>query len=282
MSFKSQFERVKTRSKNFVLREIVRNRVEPSIFYAHGRMNLGDSMVPWLIHKITKHNIPFSNPLQMRGDHLFSIGSILQYANNDCYIWGSGFISSSSRPKGVPREVSAVRGPLTSAKLSNLGIQHPTIYGDPALLTSCFVDLKHSPIPNRIGFVPHFVDWPVLEKIRPIFEYDVEVVDIRTDDVISFCKKILECEVIISSSLHGIIIAESFGIPAIWCQISDGVVGGGFKFYDYFLSTGREVEPISMQRVYRKDILRFAYPRIKHLERIQSDLLAAFPNKFRY
>ena len=54
------------------------------------------------------------------------------------------------------------------------------------------------------------------------------------DDVGSFISQLTECEFILSSSLHGLIMADSFGIPNQWMVLSDKVEGKNFKFYDYY------------------------------------------------
>jgi pyruvyltransferase len=54
--------------------------------------------------------------------------------------------------------------------------------------------------------------------------------------------EILSCEFVVSSSLHGIIVAESFGIPARWLR-SDKKGPASMKFYDYYLQTGRAPRP---------------------------------------
>ena len=56
---------------------------------------------------------------------------------------------------------------------------------------------------------------------------------------------LLPCELVISSSLHGIIFAEAFRIPARWLaprdeahlEKSSYVTEGWFKYVDYYAST---------------------------------------------
>jgi len=167
------------------------------------------------------------------------IGSILnntKYSNH--WIWGSGFISESGKIIKKPRGVLAVRGPLTRNKLLEQGIECPPIYGDPALLCS----LLYKPNVNKrykLGIIPHYIDIfdPLLNRFRN--ESGLIIIDIESGikDVIDH---INECDFIASSSLHGLIISDAYGIPSTWIKISDRIVGSDFKFEDYFASIGRK------------------------------------------
>jgi hypothetical protein len=49
---------------------------------------------------------------------------------------------------------------------------------------------------------------------------------------------------VISSSLHGLIVADSLGIPNVWLRLSPDVLGGDYKFKDYYSVFGLAPEPI--------------------------------------
>lgn len=275
------FEKVKGRAALAMSKHILRKRVSESVFYAHGVENLGDSMVPWLLQKAAHVDLPYSNPLAASGPHLFTIGSILQYATSDCYIWGSGFIQSDSKPKGRPKQVDAVRGPLSQERCQALGIEAPSVFGDPALLTSRFIAKKSAPILGRIGLVPHFVDWDTLNNPELGLQQRYHFIDIRTSDIEKFADEITTCEFVVSTSLHGVILSEAFGVPAVWCEVSDNVVGKGFKFHDYFLGTGRQAHAAGFRDLADSNLAKFIRPPIKNLTEIQDSLLSAFPTRFK-
>jgi pyruvyltransferase len=48
---------------------------------------------------------------------------------------------------------------------------------------------------------------------------------------------ILEAELVLASSLHGIVVAEAYGIPARYVRLSSGEAE--FKYRDYYEGTGR-------------------------------------------
>jgi hypothetical protein len=59
---------------------------------------------------------------------------------------------------------------------------------------------------------------------------------------------IASCRAILSSSLHGIIAAHAYGVPATWVKPSDRPKGDGFKFLDYWASMGRDdVKPLPFE-----------------------------------
>jgi hypothetical protein len=68
------------------------------------------------------------------------------------------------------------------------------------------------------------------------------VIDVRREPEAVF-RDVAACESILSSSLHGLITADSFRIPSAWAGLSDKVIGDGFKFRDYFSSLGIRHEP---------------------------------------
>ena len=55
-----------------------------------------------------------------------------------------------------------------------------------------------------------------------------------------------KCDFILSSSLHGIIVADSFNIPNAWIYLTDKVIGKGFKFHDYFSAIGINHKPLNL------------------------------------
>lgn len=156
------------------------------------------------------------------------IGSIIQNIPNATTIWGSGSLTHYLE-KGFTFDVRAVRGPLTKQLLDEKNIFCPTIYGDPAILLPLFYYPK---IEKKRDFIiiPHY-------SVFHLYKGVDNVISTLTDDWKRFINEILSVEWVISSSLHGIILAEAYGIPAI--LLSD-VNHDYFKYDDYYLSTNRK------------------------------------------
>jgi pyruvyltransferase len=82
------------------------------------------------------------------------------------------------------------------------------------------------------------------------------MIDIQTTDWKSFVDQIKQCRKIISSSLHGLIIAEAYGIPTEWRDWGGGVIGDGWKFFDYYSATDRDVKGLGKMPELKKEDLK--------------------------
>lgn len=196
--------------------------------------NWGDALSPVLVALISGKAVVHLEGLHH--DRFLAIGSILGGANERAEVWGSGFIREDEPLVGRPRAVHAVRGPLSRESLRKQGVECPEVYGDPALLLPRF----YNPVvPKRyaVGIIPHYIDkgHPWLERCRR--DPQVLVIDIE-GGLQEFVRAVKSCEAILSSSLHGLICADAYGVPNAWVQFSEDVIGGDYKFRDYRLSIG--------------------------------------------
>ena len=212
--------------------------------YDNHRNNLGDILSPIIarhygskkVKRISKRNC-------RKFEHYFMIGSILQRCTSKSIIWGSGLISETAQCNEMPKKVLAVRGPLTREKLIAQGIECPEIYGDPALLLpEIYPDLKRKK-QYKLGIIPHFKDKndPWLKQYF-LDDPSVKIIDIQNKYPMKVVDEMLSCEKIVSSSLHGIIIGDAYGIPSVWIEFEHPFEDGHFKFQDYFTSVGRTVK----------------------------------------
>lgn len=207
--------------------------------------NLGDDLnytfLPQIFNKpISLYDYSFIAHKFNTSNYLFIGSTIEMLADSNTIVWGAGCISSESK---IPhsKKVLAVRGPLTRKRLLDAGIECPAVYGDPALLLPLF----YTPTKKKkykIGIIPHYLDinTPFIEKLKT-FTHEHLVIDMANySSYQNIIEKICSCEIILSSSLHGLIIAEAYGIPNIWIKCSDNIMGGNFKFHDFFCSINRD------------------------------------------
>lgn len=100
---------------------------------------------------------------------------------------------------------------------------------------------------------------------------DANVIDILTTDYAHFIDEVCSSKLVISSSLHGIILAESYGIPAVF------LAGEGFdlfKYKDYYMGTGRR-SMVYARSV--KEAMNITPMNLPELDNAQKILLDAFP-----
>lgn len=228
-----------------------------SVYIRNGKIipqNWGDDINVYFWEYITGCNVIVANQSLfhriVNRKAYSSIGSIVGWFGNEkTEIWGSGAISSRSTVRIKPDKVHSVRGPLTRRLLMSQGIECPERYGDPALLLSKYYTPKTSSKKYRIGLIPHYVDIdnPVIRHFVKHND-DTLLINLRKyknwTDIID---EVAACELIVSSSLHGLIVSDSYGIPNIWVSYSDKICGGTFKFLDYFESVGRTRQTVPIR-----------------------------------
>lgn len=206
----------------------------------HGRVfeNFGDIISLKLVERIIGEPVRIYNKDQKPPEKkLLAVGSLLYFANDNDVLWGTGTnakITNKKAFKFKTLDVRAVRGPLTRKFLwDTFKIQCPEIYGDPTLLFPYFFpEFRRQAHPTYdYIIIPHYSD----EELFPKEEW--ENVVYSTEPWNEVVKKIINSRLVISSSLHGIVMAEAYGIPARLLIVSDKEPL--FKYYDYYLGTNR-------------------------------------------
>ncbi|NMG67397.1 polysaccharide pyruvyl transferase family protein [Azoarcus indigens] len=200
---------------------------------ADGRVNFGDHL-----GRIVVSQLLASRGLTLEDEvtsaaRMLAIGSVLHFAANGDVIWGSGVNGKVPESAFIATalDIRAVRGPLTQEFLRKRGFEVPSVFGDPALLVphlfrerfECTGELPHV-------FVPNLHDLALVagqsHVVSPLLGWNKVIAEI------------LRARLVLASSLHGLIIAEAFGIPARYVRLSE--TENLFKYQDYYYGTGRE------------------------------------------
>lgn len=189
--------------------------------------NFGDWLTPYFLAKLTSHSIEWVPPDEA---DLFGCGSILE--NIPCDFTGTIFTTGAMHEETrrgdlIGAHVISVRGPLT---LERMGAIDRVTFGDLGLL--CRLVAPKVKKEHEIGYIPHYV---FRGQNQP-----GHVIDI-TSGIENVMREAAKCERIVSSSLHGIVLADALGIENQW-EESYRVYGKGFKFHDYAAALGETIK----------------------------------------
>lgn len=201
------------------------------------RENVGDYLSPLVVQRILDRYGRRILDKRPAAGRLLAIGSVLHHARDGDVVWGAGVNGKVPEENHRFRhlDVRAVRGPLTRAFLIDRGIDCPEVYGDPAfLLPALFPELRRPAAAHTDYLViPHLNDRPAawtaqVDRGRLLWP---------TVHWKRFIRRILGSRLVLSASLHGVIVAEAFGIPARVVRLTESE--SPFKYTDYYLGTGR-------------------------------------------
>jgi pyruvyltransferase len=189
--------------------------------------NWGDVFTPFLLRQLGVE-VEWANDNRIQ---LFATGSVLERISRyyTQHIFGSGLLYAQNRRDLRNAQVHAVRGKRT---LERCQVNGSPVLGDPGLLASLFVKKPEKPEIVH-GIIPHYVDREHEQVKKWSHREDTLVIDIRAG-VRHVLNQAASCQAIVSSSLHGLVIADSLGIPNQWVRLSENVLGGEFKFVDYY------------------------------------------------
>ena len=249
--------------------------------------NYGDLLGKYLVEKISQKKVVWAKPSTFSIFNFFSpiyvtIGSILTHVTSNCIVWGSGIVSKDYPIKKA--KFLAVRGPQTRKHLISQGYDVPEIYGDPALLLPKYYNPKIKK-EFKIGVIPHYTDY---KKVEPFYKNEASIllINLMTNDVEQTTNQFLKCEKIVSSSLHGVIVAHAYSIPAVWQKFSNNIFGDDIKYQDYFESV--EIPNYTLQTKENKmtfeellslfDIVE-SLPKSTKIEALCTNLMAVCPFK---
>ena len=209
-----------------------------------GVPNFGDELSPEVVAFVTGRRVQQAGRW---GCDLTGVGSILdRYLSTKgrlvlgarsalgrpVQVWGSGLIHAA--PAQTPAlTILALRGHLTRQILN---AAETTPLGDPGLLAAAM--LGQPTARQAIGIVPHYSDKPDPMVASLARLPGVRIIDTERGGA-EVCADIARCAVILSSSLHGLVVADAYGLPNWRLRFGQQLKGGDFKFLDYASALGR-------------------------------------------
>ncbi len=204
--------------------------------------NFGDSLNHYMIKKMSGNRIPVWVEAKNPCEKIMAIGSILNNEVENAIVWGSGVAFSTDiiPPK---TKILAVRGKLTGKLCEEQEVAFDKVYGDPCMILPRLYTPKVKKKKYKLGIIPHYIDTKtVCDRFgvgnERLDEHKIKIINIL-DEVEDFVDSISECDKIISSTLHGLIVSNAYGIPAQWVKFSDNIGGDDFKYRDYYSLTDK-------------------------------------------
>lgn len=208
--------------------------------------NWGDDLNYYFLKEISLRPIIIMNDTLIAKyimRNYLAIGSTIgMITNRKTVVWGAGLMSEHLSEKIKVSDIKAVRGPLSRKVLMEQSVYTdcPTCYGDPALL----LPLHYMPKVRkkyRIGIIPHYADVDRLRQLSNLADIHI-IMTKNYKHWHDFIDEIVQCECLVSSSLHGLIVAEAYDIPSQWVEFGNSMNRKHFKYHDFYASIDKKAE----------------------------------------
>lgn len=263
--------------------------------------NFGDELSRYIVEKLIKNKYPCDDFViqwvdKLHNRKLFAIGSLLtsQCLLTDSYVWGTGVLCKCNMLKAPVKlfplnrklmyeyrrqkcryfnGISAVRGKLTRELLTKQGVKCPDIYGDPGILISRYYTPKSYEKKYKYGLILHWIHVKQFGLDTDFMNFHlVDIQRVGAKGVEDFIDELVQCEKVFTTSLHGLIVAQAYGIPAQWIKFSGFPIhhqDEDFKFYDYFSG---------VNQIQQVPIVLNSLDEIEQLKRVEPPIIQPFEN----
>jgi hypothetical protein len=210
--------------------------------------NFGDALSPFTVAMLAGRRVrKVGSRVEMT--RMAAIGTIGQnLVHGRIHVWGTGFdtkrnpadpsIARYTKPQGTDLVVHAVRGRRSADVLRGEGVRAPDVFGDPGWFMPRFFPLKNRPKTHELGVVLHITELTEQSpagvalgeykryQVPPTLKRDVAIINTFAERSIEGLRRkvaqIVSCKRIVSTSLHGLVIAEAYGIPCAWFGFQRG------------------------------------------------------------
>lgn len=250
-----------------------------ALYWSSSKPNFGDALSPLICARVSGREVVWAPPGRC---DVVALGSLMQrfkehWWTRRVHVWGTGYIAQPAA-HASRHHYHAVRGRLTQAAIS--GLKQEVALGDPGLLAHLLVEDSPTPPKRcRVLVIPHYKDkgHAALADLAARVP-GVDVADIFAP-VATTLEQIRAAEVVLSSAMHGLIAADSLGVPNAWLKLSDAVRGGDFKFNDYYSVFGLAATPLTLSESLLRDPSAVAGAYLRPgLADIQERLMRSFPD----
>lgn len=281
----------------------------------HPDANLGDALSAVVVSVMSGLAIKpssFDQPIE----RMAAVGTIGHAQRNGrVHLWGTGFDLSRNSTGAVagyrvPDEtelvVHAVRGRQTAKGLRALGIEVPEVFGDPVWFLPRIFPLEGLTKRRELGIIVHISELEeatAAAKVKAsLLRYgipaglvdDIAIINTYTDPTIEAferkVREITECKRILSTSLHGLVIAETYNIPCAWFSTNRGEAGFlpfdgpqpiDHRMIDFYGGVGRDAVLTYFQPLHEatrwEEAMAFIDRHWEGLTYTGKDLFEAFP-----
>ncbi len=208
--------------------------------HTHPDCNLGDALSAVVVSALC--GLPVQRAaFGANVERLAAVGTIGHALHaGKVHLWGTGFDMARDRagnligysiPDDTQFVVHAVRGRRTADALRNKGLVVPENYGDPVwFLPKIFPGATSKT--HELGVIVHIseLETPTADSVVKLaleryrlpdeFASSIRIINTYTPATVEGLRRkvdeIVSCRRILSTSLHGLVIAETYGIPCAW------------------------------------------------------------------